>query len=152
MSPALLSIILIASNIFLILLNHRFWSSKKISLNSCWQSDNLMSLNYIGNLATSLSLSSSDRVCSFIWIRGSKHCFLTSFSNFYCYFPFSSIFSMSLLTSFFATFLVVRDSDLLSHFRTFCTPDTRSYMHPHVSGTHYAFSRSKTLVGTWYQD
>jgi hypothetical protein len=26
------------------------------------------------------------------------------------------------------------------------------HMCPHVSGTHYVFSRSKTLVGTWYQD
>jgi hypothetical protein len=40
----------------------------------------------------------------------------------------------------------------LSHFHTFCTPDTTSYMRPHVSGTHYAFFWSKTLVGTWYQD
>jgi hypothetical protein len=47
-----------------------------------------MLLNYTGNLATSLSLSSSDRICSFIWIRGSKHCFLTSFSNIYRYFLF----------------------------------------------------------------
>jgi hypothetical protein len=35
-----------------------------------------------------LLLSSNDRICSFNWIRGSKHCFLTSFSNFYCYFLF----------------------------------------------------------------
>jgi hypothetical protein len=27
-------------------------------------------------------------ICSFNWIRGSKHCFLTSFSNFYHYFLF----------------------------------------------------------------
>ncbi len=33
-----------------------------------------------------LSLSSNDRICSFNWIRGSKHCFLTSFSNLNCYF------------------------------------------------------------------
>jgi hypothetical protein len=39
-------------------------------------------------LRTSLSLSSNDRICLFIWIRGSKHCFLTSFSNFYHYFLF----------------------------------------------------------------
>ncbi len=40
------------------------------------------------NLATSLSLSSNDRICSFIWIRGSKHSFLTSFSNFIAIFLF----------------------------------------------------------------
>ncbi len=44
------------------LLNHCCWSGKKILLNSCWQSDDLMSLNYIGNLVTSLLLSSSDRI------------------------------------------------------------------------------------------
>jgi hypothetical protein len=45
-----------------------------MSLNSCWK---------FGNI---LLLSSNDRICSFNWIRGSKHCFLTSFSNLYCYF------------------------------------------------------------------
>jgi hypothetical protein len=35
-----------------------------------------------------LSLSSNNRICSFDWIRGSKHCFLTSFSNLYRYFLF----------------------------------------------------------------
>ncbi len=40
------------------------------------------------DLATSLLLSSSNRICSFIWSRGSKHSFLTSFSNFYRYFLF----------------------------------------------------------------
>ncbi len=48
----------------------------------------ISSLNSRGNLATSLSLSSNDRIYSFIWIRGSKHCFLTSFSHFYRYFLF----------------------------------------------------------------
>ncbi len=42
-------------------------------LNSCWR---------FGDI---LSLSSNDRICSFNWIRGSKHCFLTSFSNLICY-------------------------------------------------------------------
>ncbi len=32
--------------------------------------------------------SSSGRICNFNWIRGSKYCFLTSFSNLYCYFHF----------------------------------------------------------------
>ncbi len=45
-----------------------------MSLNSCWQ------------FVKILSLSSNNRICSFYWIRGSKHCFLTSFSNLYCYF------------------------------------------------------------------
>ncbi len=37
-------------------------------------------------LASFLLLSSHDRVSSFYWIRGSKHCFLTSFSYLNCYF------------------------------------------------------------------
>ena len=41
---------------------------------------------HVGNLATSLLLSSNDRISSFYWIRGSKHCFLTCFSNLNCYF------------------------------------------------------------------
>jgi hypothetical protein len=45
-------------------------------LNSRWQ---------FGNI---LLLISNDRICSFDWIRGSKHCFLTSFSNFFLYFLF----------------------------------------------------------------
>jgi hypothetical protein len=45
-------------------------------LNSPWQ---------FGNI---LLLSSNDRICSFNWIRGSKDCFLTSFSNLSCYFLF----------------------------------------------------------------
>ncbi len=40
------------------------------------------------NLASYLLLSSNNRVGSFYWIRGSKHCFLTSFSNLNCYFLF----------------------------------------------------------------
>ncbi len=87
-SPALPSVVLIASNFVLLLLNCRLWSGEKISLNSCWQSDNLLSLNSLGELATSLLLSSNERICSFNWIRGSKHCFLTNFSNFCHYFLF----------------------------------------------------------------
>ncbi len=87
-SPALLSVILIASNFILFLLNRCLWSGKKIWLNSRWRSDDLLSLNSRGDLATSLLLSSNDRICSFNWIRGSKHCFLTNFSNFYPYFLF----------------------------------------------------------------
>jgi hypothetical protein len=40
------------------------------------------------NLTTSLLLSNNDMNCSFICIRGSKHSFLTSFSNIYRYFLF----------------------------------------------------------------
>ncbi len=153
MSPALLSIILIASdfasNIAKSLLGVRQTDIAIFSL-MIWQS-NVAKFTFC-NLATSLSLSSNDRIWIFIWIRGSKHSFLTSFSNFYRYFLFLVFFAMSLLTSFFAPFSVARDSDFLSRFHTFCTPDTMSYMHPHVSVTPYAFSWSKMLVGTWYQD
>jgi hypothetical protein len=44
---------------------------------SCWKFGNILSL-----------LSSNDRICIFNWIRGSKHCFLTSFSNLNCYILF----------------------------------------------------------------
>ncbi len=37
-------------------------------------------------MTSSLLLSSNDRISSFYWIRGSKHCFLTSFSYLNCYF------------------------------------------------------------------
>ncbi len=40
------------------------------------------------NLASYLLLSSNDRFSSFYWIRGSKYCFLTSFSNLNCYLLF----------------------------------------------------------------
>ncbi len=51
-----------------------------------WQSVDLLSLNARWQFGDILSLSSNDRICSFYWIRGSKHCFLTSFSNLHCYF------------------------------------------------------------------
>jgi hypothetical protein len=47
-----------------------------------------MSLNSRWKFGNILLLSSNDRICSFNWIRGSKHCFLTSFSNLYRYFLF----------------------------------------------------------------
>ncbi len=56
----------------------------------------------------------------------------------------------STMASFFAPFLVAWESNFLSRFYTFRTPTTMSYMRPHISGTLHAFSRSKTLVGTWY--
>jgi hypothetical protein len=89
MSPVLLSIILIASNfapnITKSLLGVRQTDIAKFLL-TIWRS-NVTKITFC-NLATSLLLISNDRICSFIWIRGSKHSFLTSFSNFYCYFLF----------------------------------------------------------------
>jgi hypothetical protein len=38
------------------------------------------------NLASFLLLSSNNRISRFYWVRGSKHCFLTSFSYLNCYF------------------------------------------------------------------
>jgi hypothetical protein len=45
-----------------------------------------MSLNSRWRLGNILLLSSINRICSFNWIRGSKHCFLTSFSKLNHYF------------------------------------------------------------------
>jgi hypothetical protein len=53
-----------------------------MSLNSCWRFSNI------------LLLSSNNRICSFYWMRGSKHFFLTSFSNLNRYFLFL-VFSLS---------------------------------------------------------
>ncbi len=50
-----------------------------------WQSNVATFMLVISNI---LLLSSNNRICSFNWIRGSKHCFLTSFSNRYRYFLF----------------------------------------------------------------
>ncbi len=47
-----------------------------------------MSLNSRWQFGDILLLSSNDRICSFDWTRGSKHCFRTSFYNLYCYFHF----------------------------------------------------------------
>ncbi len=44
-----------------------------------------MSLNSRWQFGDILLLSSNNRSCSFNWIRGSKHCFLTSFFNLYHY-------------------------------------------------------------------
>ncbi len=89
MSPASLSIILIninfASNTAKPLLGVRRTDIAKFSL-KIWQS-NVAKFTFC-DLATSLSLSSNDRICGFTWIRGSKHSFLTSFSNFYRCFLF----------------------------------------------------------------
>ncbi len=89
LSPALLSIILIASNfasnIAKLLLGVRQTDIAKFLMTTWWS--NVAKFKFC-NLATSLLLSSNDRICSFIWIRGSKHSFLTSFSNFYRYFLF----------------------------------------------------------------
>ncbi len=74
--------------LLLLLLNRCFWSGKQILLNSCWQSDNLILLNSHWQFGNILLLSSNNRIHSFNWIRGSKHCYLTSFSNLYHYFLF----------------------------------------------------------------
>jgi hypothetical protein len=47
-----------------------------------------MLLNARWQFGDILLLSSNNRVSSFYWIRGSKHCFLTSFSNLDRYFLF----------------------------------------------------------------
>ncbi len=73
-------------------------------LNACWQ---------FGN---TLLLSSNNRISSFYWIRGSKHCFLTSFSNLNCIFLFLVFFAQSLLTSFYAPFSAAWESDFSSRF------------------------------------
>ncbi len=75
-----------------------------MSLNSCWQ---------FGHI---LTLRSKDRICSFNWIRGSKHCFLTSFSNLYHYILFLIFFARLLLTSFFAPFSAARESNFSFRF------------------------------------
>ncbi len=86
-SPASISVILIASNfasnIAKSLLGVRRADIANLLL-TIWQS-NVAKFTFC-DLATSMLLSSNDRICSFIWIRGSKHSFLISFSNFYCYF------------------------------------------------------------------
>ncbi len=51
-----------------------------------------MSLNALWWFGDILLLSSDDRISSFYWIRGSKHCFLTSFSNLNHYFLFLVFF------------------------------------------------------------
>ncbi len=51
-------------------------------------------LPLLGHIWYSLCLGISfhnNRICSFNWIRGSKHCFLTSFSNLHCYFLFLTL-------------------------------------------------------------
>ncbi len=47
-----------------------------------------MLLNARWRFGNALLLSSNNRISSFYWIRGSIHCFLTSFSNLNCYFLF----------------------------------------------------------------
>ncbi len=98
-------------------------------LNSRWQ---------FGNI---LLLSSNDTIgfVALIGLEGVNIVF-SQVSLIFIATSFSSIFATSLLTSFFAPFLVAQDSNFLSRFYTFRTPDTTSYMHPHVSGILYAFS------------
>ncbi len=82
------SIILIASNLASFIAKSLLviWRTDiaKYSLTICQSNVAKFTLT-IWNI---LSLSSSDRICSYDWIRGSKHCFLTSFSNLNRYFLF----------------------------------------------------------------
>jgi hypothetical protein len=138
-SPASLSVILIASNfasnIAKSLLGVRRTDIPKFSL-TIWRS-NVAKFTFC-NLVTSLSLSSNNRIFSFIWTRGSKHSFLTSFSNFYCYFLFLVFLQRRyLLVSLHLSQL--RGTPISHPVYTFCTPNTTSYMRPHISGTHSRF-------------
>ncbi len=111
-----------------------------MSKNTRWQ---------FGNI---LLLSRNDRISSFSWIRGSKHCFLTSFSGHNCYF----LFLVFLRNCYLLVYLCLSrlHGNPISHplFYTFGTPSIKSYMRPHISGTLDAFSWSKMLVGTWYKN
>ncbi len=99
-----------------------------------------------------LSLSSKDRICSFNWIKGSKHCFLTSFSNLNCYI-LSLVFLCNcyLLVSSCLSWL---RGNPISHpvFLYLWYSKYHVVLAPHISGTHDASSQSKMLVGTWYKN
>ncbi len=86
------SVILIASDLdfFVAKLSLVIWRPciAEYSL-TIWQSNVAKFMLAISNI---LLLSSNNRICSFNWIRGSKNCFLTSFSNLYCYFLFLVFF------------------------------------------------------------
>ncbi len=71
---------------FLLLLNDCWQFGELVLLHDCWQFGILVLLNVCWQFGVILSLNSNNRVSSFHWIRGSKHCFLTSFSYLNCYF------------------------------------------------------------------
>ncbi len=80
------SVILIASNLefFVTKSSLVIWQPCIAKyLLTIWQSNGPKFMLVISD---NLLLSSNNRICSFDWIRGSKHCFLTSFSNHKCYF------------------------------------------------------------------
>ncbi len=52
-----------------------FIAKSLLELNTCWQFCLLVLLNACWQFGDTLLLSSNDRVSSFYWIRGSKHCF-----------------------------------------------------------------------------
>jgi hypothetical protein len=86
---------------------------------------------------------------AFIGLEGVNvvsHKFLLSLSlSFY-----SSIFTQSLLSSFFAPFLAAQESNFSSHFlKPLVVQGNTWYMRRHVSGTHHAFSQNKMLTETW---
>ena len=67
-------------------------------------------------LATSYRLNRNDRVSSFYWTRGSKQCFLTSFSYFSCYFLILVFLQKCYLLVSLRLFLAARESNFLSRF------------------------------------
>ncbi len=88
------------------------------------------------DLASSLLLSSKDRVSSFYGTRGRKHCFFTSFSYLNLYFLILVFFAQLLLTSFCAPFSAARKSNFLSRFLIpLAIQGSTLYLRPHVSGT-----------------
>ncbi len=99
------------------------------------------------SLASFLLLSKNNRVFSFHSIRGSKHCFLTSFSYLNQYFL--------ILVFFCNCYLQLSLRLCWLHRNPFSCPFfliplglqcTTLYVRPQVSGTHQAFSQSKMLV------
>ncbi len=100
-----------------------------------------------GNLASPLSLSSNDRVSSFYWSRGSKLCFLTSFSYFSGYFIILGFLrSHYLLVSLRLSWLHGNPIFCPVFSNLVQLQDSTLYVHPHISGTHQAcFLRTRHL-------
>ncbi len=69
-------------------LNHCLQFGDFVSLKLCLRFGFLLSLNAHWQFGNILLLSSNNRISSFYWIRGSKHCFLTSCSYLNCNFCF----------------------------------------------------------------
>jgi hypothetical protein len=98
------------------------------------------------NLVSSLSLSSNNRVGSFYWTRGSKLCFLTSFSNFSCYFLILEFLLSCYILVSLRLFWVHGNPIFVPFLKPWALPGSMSYVHPHISGTHHAcFLRARRL-------